>query len=247
MFDQSFIQSKTPARNSLSFTLSLILQCVAVCLALLFSIATAQRLPPAQIKALVLAPKTPASPALAAKEITPEASRTSVPIRRVFIFTPLLHTPRVRALPGTPLADAAPDLGSPSGTIDPNAIPLPNSTSYSVQPVPPPETKPQVPVKPSPPRISEGVAAANLIRKVLPEYPKLARDVRVEGIVHFRALINENGQITNLELLSGHPLLVPAARAAVLEWRFRPTLLNGRPIAVVTEISVNFKLGTGNF
>jgi protein TonB len=64
----------------------------------------------------------------------------------------------------------------------------------------------------------------------------------VEGVVEFSATISKEGNIENLQLIHGHPLLAKAAEAAVLQWKYRPTLLNGRPVEVITDIVVNFRL-----
>jgi protein TonB len=86
------------------------------------------------------------------------------------------------------------------------------------------------------------VSAANLIRQVKPPYPPLARQARIQGTVKFNAVIGKDGKIQNLTLVSGHPLLVAAAQQAVQQWIYRPTLLNGEPVDVITTIDVNFTL-----
>jgi protein TonB len=82
----------------------------------------------------------------------------------------------------------------------------------------------------------------NLIYKVQPVYPPLARSARVQGSVVLRAVISRAGTIENLQVLSGHPLLVKAAREAVEQWRYRPYILNGEPVEVETQVTVNFLL-----
>jgi periplasmic protein TonB len=99
-----------------------------------------------------------------------------------------------------------------------------------------------VPVTPQRVRISQGVTRGLLIQKVEPQYPPLARAARVQGDVVLSAVIGTNGQITNLQLVSGHPMLVPAAIAAVKQWRYKPYLLNGQPVEVETTITVIFSL-----
>ena len=91
-------------------------------------------------------------------------------------------------------------------------------------------------------RVGGNVQAANLIRKITPQYPPLAKQARVQGTVRFQAIIGKDGTIQNLQLISGHPLLVPAATDAVKQWLYKPTLLNGEPVEVVTQIDVNFTL-----
>jgi protein TonB len=108
-------------------------------------------------------------------------------------------------------------------------------------PPPPPQTS-----KPaSPARIRKGgdVVAARVIYQPKPEYPQMAKMTHTEGTVEFEAVIGKDGTIEELKVLRGHPLLVRAALEAVRRWRYQPTLLNGEPIEVLTEITVNFKLG----
>jgi protein TonB len=120
-----------------------------------------------------------------------------------------------------------------------NAIPGVLSSIVVPPPPPPAETKPKPTQRV---RVATGVAEANLIRKVMPVYPALAKSARVQGTVEFTAIISKEGTIQNLQLVRGHPLLVQAAKDAVLQWRYRPTLLNGQPVEVVTDIIVNFTL-----
>jgi protein TonB len=86
--------------------------------------------------------------------------------------------------------------------------------------------------------MSEG----NLIRKVQPAYPALARSARIQGAVVLQAVISKDGSIENLRLLSGHPMLASAAMEAVNQWRYRPYILNNEPLEVETQITVNFSL-----
>jgi protein TonB len=101
-----------------------------------------------------------------------------------------------------------------------------------------------VPVTPQRIRISGGVTRGLLIHKEEPTYPPLARAARIQGDVVLSAIIDSNGQIQNLQLVSGHPMLVPAAIAAVKLWRYKPYLLNGQPVEVDTTITVIFVLSS---
>src|SRR6202022_1165201 len=89
-------------------------------------------------------------------------------------------------------------------------------------------------------RVGGNVQQANLIRKVTPLYPPLAKQARIQGVVRFTAIIGKDGTIQNLQLVSGHPLLVAAAQQAVSQWQYKPTLLNGEPVEVVTHLALNF-------
>ncbi len=100
-------------------------------------------------------------------------------------------------------------------------------------------------VNPDPPkRITVGgrVQERMLVEQVAPKYPPLAKQARISGTVRFTALIGKDGYVESLTLVSGHPLLVGAAKEAVERWRYKPTLLNGEPVEVVTQIDVNFTL-----
>ncbi|HWR54724.1 MAG TPA: energy transducer TonB, partial [Bryobacteraceae bacterium] len=109
---------------------------------------------------------------------------------------------------------------------------------------PPPPPVKAAEVKKEVQRIKVGgnVQQANLVRKVTPVYPPLAKQARIQGVVKFTAIIGSDGRITNLQMVSGHPLLVTAATEAVKQWVYRPTLLNGEPVEVITQIDVNFTL-----
>ncbi len=105
------------------------------------------------------------------------------------------------------------------------------------QPVPPP-----APVAPEPIRRGGSLQQADLIHQVLPSYPPLARQARIQGVVVLEAVINKEGAIETLRVVSGHPLLNQAAIDAVKQWMYRPTLLNGEPVPVITTITVSFSL-----
>ena len=91
-------------------------------------------------------------------------------------------------------------------------------------------------------RVSQGVTAPVLVRQVTPSYPLAAREMRLQGAVVFDGTVGEDGRVRNLHLVSGHPVLVSAARVAVSEWLYRPSQLNGAPHEAQTRITVNFVL-----
>jgi TonB family protein len=91
-------------------------------------------------------------------------------------------------------------------------------------------------------RVGGNVQQANLLQRVNPAYPVDAKEARVQGIVHLAVVIGKDGTVTSIELLSGHPLLAPAALDAVKQWVYKPTLLNGNPVEVITQVDVNFTL-----
>jgi protein TonB len=89
--------------------------------------------------------------------------------------------------------------------------------------------------------MSEG----DLMHKVQPEYPSLARSARIQGSVVLQAVISKQGAIENLRVITGHPMLVRAAIDAVSQWHYRPYVLNNEPVEVETQITVNFSLSGG--
>ena len=86
------------------------------------------------------------------------------------------------------------------------------------------------------------VQSGKLVSQTRPEYPALAKQARISGIVKLSAIIGKDGRVANLSVISGHPLLVQAALEAVKDWVYQPTLLNGQPAEVCTNIDVNFTL-----
>jgi TonB family protein len=95
---------------------------------------------------------------------------------------------------------------------------------------------------PSAIRVGGNVQAANLITQVRPTYPPDAKAARVQGTVKFNVVIGPDGAVKNIELVSGHPLLAQAAMDAIRQWVYKPTLLNGSPVEVITTVDVNFTL-----
>ncbi len=107
-------------------------------------------------------------------------------------------------------------------------------------PPPKPEAKPAAAVKPI--TVGGRVQDARILRRVTPAYPPLARQARISGAVLLKAVIAADGTVEQLEVVSGHPLLIQAALTAVQQWRYRPTLLNGQAVPVLTQIEVRFAL-----
>lgn len=91
-------------------------------------------------------------------------------------------------------------------------------------------------------RVGSNVQANNLVSQTTPEYPALAKQARIQGVVELAAVIGKDGHVINLSVVKGHPLLVQAAIDAVKDWVYKPTLLNGQPVEVQTMIDVNFTL-----
>jgi len=123
--------------------------------------------------------------------------------------------------------------GDPTGFLD---------SDSTRGPKPPDEPDRHVNQTPVRRRISEPVQNAQLLHRVEPVYPPLARQLHREGCVELRAVIATDGTIQSLEVISGDPLLIRSALDAVRDWRYHPTILNGQPIEVETHITVIYTL-----
>jgi len=157
-----------------------------------------------------------------------------------------IHALQVHDEPLPPAQLASAGLGVPGGMEGglPGAPldPVLQNLLRNAQPRPPVSESPK-PVQPQQARVGGQVMAARLVYRPKLEYPELARLTRTQGDVEFEAIIGKDGSIEQLKVVRGHPLLVKAAFDAVRQWRYQPTLLNGEPVEVLTDITVSFKLG----
>jgi tetratricopeptide (TPR) repeat protein len=119
--------------------------------------------------------------------------------------------------------------------FSPQSLPIPSPV-----PVTPANAPPQNAI-PVPPRIrvDGNVQRANLIRSVEPVCTPLAVQANISGVVKYTMIIGQNGKTQNFQLISGHPLLLPAALEALKQREYRPTLLNGEPVEVITTVDLN--------
>jgi len=162
-------------------------------------------------------------------------------IREGRIQAPPTIPPTIAELHEQPVA-SSPDVSNLGVVGSPGASGrgVRGATDFSVDVAPPSQ-----PPRPAHPLRLSNWAEGNVIYRVQPIYPPLARQVRVQGVVELRAVISKAGTIENLVVVRGHPMLAAAAMEAVRRWRYRPYLLNNEPIEVETEITVNFML-SGN-
>ncbi|MDQ2711576.1 MAG: energy transducer TonB [Acidobacteriota bacterium] len=242
MFTQTFVDGTQKTKKPYTVVVSLLFQIGIICLMILAPLLYTQTLPNAQLKSMLMAPPPPPPPPPRPPAIV--KARPTTMTRT--LASSVLVAPRVMAkqFPAAEQVSAAPDIGATTASDVGNGNPLLyGSTGPAAQPIPPPPTATSRPPAKTV-RVGGGVAEANLLHKVQPLYPALARSARVQGAVEFTAVISKEGRIENLQLLRGHPLLVNAAREAILQWQYRPTMLNGEPVEVVTTITVNFTLGS---
>lgn len=240
MFEQTFVDGTQRTRKPFTVVSSLLLQISAICIMILLPLVFIEALPSAQLKSMLVAPAPPRAPIPAApvsKVQTRSVVRQFNPQRLV---APTVIPNRINNIQEI----AAPEMGVPGSNGEPGT---PNSlvgtllSAAAAYSPPPPTTAKSKPAS-RPMRVGGVVAEANLIRRVQPVYPPLAKSARVQGSVEFAATITKEGNIENLQVIHGHPLLINAAKEAVLQWKYRPTLLNGQPVEVLTDITVNFAL-----
>lgn len=238
MFNQTFVDGAGKTKKPLTIALSVVFEIAALCILILIPLVYTQALPVAQLRNLLVAPAPPvASPPTPTAKVQTKAS-----VRR--LNTTQLLAPVVIPKRVNPINESAPapDVGVVGSTGN-QGVGSPVPDLIGVLPPagsPPPASAPLKP--PSGPIRVTQVSEANLIRKVQPVYPQPARSAHIQGAVEFTAIISKEGNIEHLQLVRGHPLLVNAARDAVLQWKYRPTLLNGKPVEVITDIIVNFRL-----
>ena len=229
MFEQTFVDGTVKTKNKYTIFLSFLIQIAVIIVLILIPLIYTQALPSAQLRSMLVAPPPPPPPP------PPKPVR---PVVKQFVPKGFI-APKVipKSIPQQVTEAPAPDISTGGNTGPAEGVP----SLFAGPPGPPP---PPAPKHTGPVRVGGNVAEANLIKKVQPQYPPLAKSARVQGTVEFTAVISKEGKIENLKLVRGHPLLVNAAKEAVLQWRYKPTMLNGEPVEVVTDIIVNFTLSS---
>jgi periplasmic protein TonB len=241
VFEQSILIPNRPGK-SWSFFASASAELVAISIAILIPLARTNHLPDFHWKSVsVAAPAKPLEPQPVVAQSTGSAI-FSVSPHRIFIPRPSESSLGNRTTTTEFVSMDPPgaiNLGGPARAED---IQLETFTTMPTVAGPP--HPPIVAAAPAAPiRVGGGVQMAKLVKKVVPEYPPLAKTARVSGVVHLLGVISKDGTIQNLQLIGGHPLLTRAAIEAVRQWVYEPTLLNGQPVDVIAPIDVNFTLG----
>ena len=246
MFEDSLIESggklktKRGATTLFSFVLQMILLGVLILIPLLYT----EALPKQQLMTFLVAPPPPPPPPPTAAAPIKVVKQIQTEIINGQLRTPTKIPQKIQMIKEE---EAPPPMNSMAGVVGgvPGGVPggqmggviggIISSTPVSV---PKAATPTRV-------RVSQGVTQGLLIRKVQPTYPPLARQARIQGQVLLQAEISKDGTIQNLRLISGHPMLTSAAIDAVKQWRYKPYILNGEPVEVETQITVNFTLSGG--
>ena len=239
MFDEMVVSSPNPKKTNKPWTvvLSMIFQVAFLAVLILIPLIYTEALPKTMMATLLVAPPPPPPP-------------PPPPIAQVVHVKPQVHlmdagklvTPKVIPKDIKIIKEDAPDMSGMQGGVVGGVAGgqmggVIGGVIGGVGAAPPPP-------KPTQQRIRQGgqVQAAKLVNKVQPLYPPLARQTRISGTVRLHAIIAKNGSVEQLEVISGHPLLVQAALDAVRQWKYQPTTLNGENVEVDTTIDVIFSL-----
>lgn len=257
MFEQSLVDGKGKTSQPWTVIVSFLSQMGLLAILVIIPLIYTDSLPKAQLTSFLVAPPPPPPPP------PPPAAQPEIKVVKVIprqFDAGRLMAPKVipkeianikeEEMP-PPMAGAVGVVGgvpggvpggTPGGVIGGIIGAVPSSAPPP--PPPPPVKKEEKPPTPQRIRVGGNVQSAKLVRQPKPLYPPLAKQARIQGTVRFQAIIGKDGTIQNLQLVSGHPLLVPSATEAVKQWVYQPTLLNGEPVEVVTQIDVNFTLSS---
>jgi len=246
MFEDSLLESggRLKTKRGRTTTFAIILEIGLIGLMVLMPLIFTEALPKQQLMTFLVAPPPPPPPPPPAAAPVKVVKQIQTDIVNGALRTPTKIPQKIQMIKEE---EAPPPAMASSGVVGgvPGGIPggqmggviggIISSTPVAVPKVATPQRV----------RVSQGVSAGLLVRKVQPNYPPLARQARIQGQVVLRAVISKDGSIENLSLVSGHPMLAPAAIEAVKQWKYKPYLLNGEPVEVDTEVLVNFTLAGG--
>ena len=246
MFEDSLIESGGRLKTSRGWTsiVSFAIQIGIICVMVLIPLIFTEALPKTQLMTFLVAPPPPPPPPpppAAAVHVVKQIQsdivngelRTPTKIPKK-ILENLKEDEAPPQMAATGVVGGVPG-GVPGGSMGGVIGSVLSSTPVAVPHIATPQRV----------RVSSGVVSGLLLRKVSPNYPPLARQARIQGVVVLQAEISKEGNIQNLQLISGHPMLAPAAIEAVKQWKYKPYLLNGEPVEVETQVQVNFTLAGG--
>jgi len=254
LFADSLLETSRPqrAKRASATVFSFVFQCFLLGVLLLIPLWFTEALPQQQLLTLIVAPPPPppppppAAPDSASRKVVKIASDimngqlrtpTAIP-KKVQIIKEDEAPPPVMATGG--VVGGVPG-GIPGGQLGGVIGGIISSTS-SIAAVP--KLVPKAVATVQRVRMSQGITQGLLTHRIEPTYPVLAREAHIRGAVVLTAIIDKDGNIQNLQLVSGHPMLAPAAIEAVKQWRYKPYLLNGQPVEIETTITVKFELRT---
>src|SRR6202045_4258231 len=246
MFEDSLLESggRLKTKRGRTTTFAIFLEIIAIGIMVLLPLIFTEALPKQMTMSFLVAPPPPPPPPPPAAAVVKIVKVIQTDIVNGELRTPTKIPQKVQmikedeapppAMASTGVVGGVPG-GVPGGSMGGVIGSVLSSTPVAVPKI----------ATPTRVRVSSGVSSGLLIRKVSPTYPPLARQARIQGTVVLQAQISKDGSIQNLQLISGHPMLAPAAIEAVKQWKYKPYLLNGEPVEVETQVQVNFTLAGG--
>jgi periplasmic protein TonB len=229
-----------------SMIISFGFQALAIIAAVIISIFTVDKLGAISLQQpMPPLPRPPKAVKIIASAHQVSSSPASAPVARLLV-APVnipVGVPVIADVPEMAMAQVH-AIGVASGIDEgiPGALNALGSPSPDLTAAPPPRPKPVPPQVAQPIKVGGNVLEAKLVTRVMPIYPALARQARISGTVRLEGIIAKDGKVVNLQVISGHPLLINAAVEAVRQWVYRPTLLNGQAVEVIAPIDVHFTL-----
>jgi protein TonB len=240
VFEQSLLLHDT--KKPWNFLASLSAELLIISLALLIPLLYRDHLPAVHWKDITVGPAPLAPPPVEPAPANRSIAKLTITTRPVFHLEGRTISPSAPVSSVDLAPEAPPTIGIGTGgggatnnigTFIPNYVAGP----------PPSKPEPVIPkAAAAPVPVGGDVQMAKLVRKIIPEYPALAKNARISGVVRLVGIIGKDGAIRNLQLVSGHPLLARAAIEAVQQWIYKPTLLNGNAVEVIAPIEVRFTL-----
>ena len=248
MFEQSLLDLQgTKTKTKYTVFVSFILECIGISILVLAPLIYTNTLPATQLMSYLVAPPPPPPP-----PPPPVVVKIQKVVPREFDTGKLLQPKAIPKNVAIIKEDDTPPPTAISGVVGgvPGGVPGGQVggviggiiSAAPVAPPPPPKVEAPKPAAPQRIRVGGNVQKALQLFTPSPVYPPLAKQARIQGVVKLNAIISKEGTIEQLTVVSGHPLLIPSALEAVKKWRYKPTLLNGEPVEVITQIDVNFTL-----
>jgi periplasmic protein TonB len=250
LFADSLLDMGKSERNRREFAtvFSFTFQCLLIGILLVVPLMFTEALPKQQLLTFLVAPPPPPPPPPPAVAAAVKVVRQ---IQSDLLTSGQLRTPsripeKVQMIREEEAPPPVPSIGAVVGGV-PGGVPggqlggvIGGIISQSSSLAAVPKLAVQTPTKRV--RVSQGVTKGLLIQKIEPKYPSLALQARIQGQVVLRTIIGRDGNIKELEYVSGHPMLAPTAIEAVRQWHYRPFLLNGEPVEVETTVTVRFQI-----
>jgi len=253
MFGQSITVEMERSHRGWAMLASLAGQTMAIGVAVLLPLIFPDSLSPVRLTGYLAEPPPP--PPFNAVRIVEagieRAARTQIFAARLFEPAAVPDKPAMIVDEAPPAASAGSAFGVPGGIGVPGGVDggvlhslLAETLARAIHLAAPPAQAVKETAPAPPPRIKVGglVQQGKILHQPMPVYPPLARAARVQGTVRLEGILGKDGRVRELRVISGHPLLAPAALEAVRQWIYKPTLLNGEAVEVVAPIDVNFTL-----